>query len=120
MLRLVQRPVLLRPAGLHAQRVLWLLLAGWVMLDAADWATTAAVLARSGSHEGNPLQAALLARGGLAALAGYKVLVIDAGVVVTWLGFRLWPRVFVALMGVCELLVAAAVANNLLWLVLHR
>ena len=93
------------------------MLAGWVMLNAADWATTAAVLARAGSYEGNPLQAALLARGGLLALAGDKALVIAAGVGVTWLGFCLWPRVFVALMGMCELLVAAAVANKVLLLV---
>ncbi len=73
--------------------------------------------ARAGSHEGNPLQAALLARGGLAALAGYKALVIVVGIVVTRLGFRLWPRIFVALMAVCALLVMAAVANNVFWLV---
>jgi hypothetical protein len=95
------------------------LLAGWVALNVADWATTVE-LVRGGSHEDNPLQAALLAHGGLAALAGYKVLVIAGGGVLTWLGFRLWPRVFVVLLGVCELLVAAAVANNHLWLVLHR
>jgi hypothetical protein len=40
------------------------------------------------------------------------------GVVVTLLGFRLWPRLFVVLLGVCELLVAAAVFNNLVWLLL--
>ena len=116
LLRFLKRPVLLRPAGPRARRLLWLLLACWVALNVADWATSSAVLARAGSHEGNPLQAALLVRGGLAALAGYKILVIVAGVVVTWLGFRLWPRMFVVLMALCELLVAAATANNLVWL----
>ena len=53
----------------------------------------------------------------LLALTGYKVLVITGGVVFTWLGFRLWPRVFIVLMGLCELLVVAAVANNVFWLV---
>jgi hypothetical protein len=43
--------------------------------------------------------------------------VIGGGVVVTWLGLRLWPRHFVALMALCALLVAAAVANNVFWLV---
>ena len=87
------------------------------MLNVADWATTAAVLVRAGSHEGNPLQAALLARGGLAGLAGYKALVIAGGGLLTWRGFRRWPRVFVTLMALCELLVAAAVVNNVFWLV---
>ncbi len=58
--------------GPRARRVLRLMLAGWVLRNVADWATTAAVLARAGSQEGNPLQVALLARGGLAALAGYR------------------------------------------------
>ena len=55
---------------------------------------------------------ALLAHGGMVALAGYKVLVIAGGGVFTWLGFRLWPRVFVVLMVLCELLVVAAVLWN--------
>ena len=117
MLRLLTRPVLLRQAGPRARRVLWILLAGWVVLNVADWATTVAVLARSGSHEGNPFQAALLARGGLVVLAGYKVLVIGGGAVLTWLGFRVWPRFFITLLVLCELLAAAAVANNAFWLV---
>jgi hypothetical protein len=116
MLRLLQHRIEIHPAGPHARRVLSALLAGCVALNAADWATTAAVLARAGSHEGTPLQAALLARGGLAALAGYKALVIVGGSVLTWLGFRMWPRVFIALMSVCELLLLGAVANNVFWL----
>lgn len=83
--------------------MLWLLLAGWVVLHVADWTTNAA----------------LLARGGVVALAGYKVLVIAGGVVVTWLGFRLWPRIFVVLMAVCALLVAAAVLWNTRQLILR-
>jgi hypothetical protein len=63
--------------------VLWILLVGWVVLNVADWLTTAAALARAGSHEDNPLQAALLARGGQVALAAYKVLVIAGGAVLT-------------------------------------
>ncbi len=117
LLRFLNRPVVLRSASPRTRRVLWLLLSGWVVLNVADWTTTAAVLAHGGSHEGNPFQAALLARGGLVALAGYKMLVIAGGGVFTWLGFRLWPRVFVALMALCDLLVVAAVANNVFWLV---
>ncbi len=78
LLRFLNRPVLLRPASPRAWRVLRLLLAGWVALNIADWATTAALL-HGGSHEGNPFQAALLAHGGLVALAGYKALVIVGG-----------------------------------------
>jgi hypothetical protein len=41
--------------------------------------------------------------------------VITGGAVVTWLGVRLWPRLFVALMAACDLLVLATAANNLYW-----
>jgi hypothetical protein len=70
------------------------------------------VLVSAGFHEDIPVQAALLAHGGLVALAGYKVFAVVTGALVTWLGFHLWPRLFVALMAVCDLLVVAAVANN--------
>ena len=111
LLRFLNRPVVLRSASPRTRRVLWLLLSGWVMLNAADWATTVAVLARAGSHEGNPIQAALLAHGGLVALAGYKIVVIAGGLVLPLLGFRLWPRFFVALMALCDLLVAAVMCS---------
>jgi hypothetical protein len=45
------------------------------------------------------------------------MLVVAGGVVVTWLGVRLWPRVLVVLMAVASLLVVAAVANTVFWLV---
>jgi hypothetical protein len=117
LLRFLNRPVVLRPASPRTRRVLWILLAGWVLLTAADWLTTAAALTHAGIHEENPLQAALLAHDGMAALAGYKILTIAGGVMYTWLGFRLWPRFFVVLMAACDLLVLATVANNMYWLV---
>jgi hypothetical protein len=117
LLRILNRPVIIKPAGPGARRVLYALLVGWVVLNGADWLTTAAALTHAGIQEDNPLQAALLAHGGLAAPAVYKVLVIARGAALTWLGFRMWPRFFVALMGVCDLLAVAAVANNVFWLV---
>jgi hypothetical protein len=92
------------------------MLAGWVVLNVADWATTA-LLMRSGFREGNPFQAALLAHGGLLAMAGYKAAVIADGGVATLLGLRLWPRIFVVAMSVGLLLVAATIVNNVFWLV---
>jgi hypothetical protein len=117
LLRFLNRPVHFGPASPRVRRLLLVMLAGWVVLNLADWLTSAVLLVRGGSHEDNPIQAALLARGGLVALAGYKVLVIGGGAVLTWLGFRLWPRFFITLLALCELLVAVAVANNLYWLV---
>ncbi len=101
LLRFLNHPIRLSPAGPRARRVLAVLPAGWVALHTADWATTAAVLAPGGSHEDNPLQAALLAHGGLLALAGDTVLVVAGGAALTWLGYRLWPRVVVTVIGMC-------------------
>jgi hypothetical protein len=71
-LRFLTPPVHLRPAGPRARRVPWLLLAGWVLLHAADWAMTAALLMPRDIHEDYPLQAALLAHSGVVALTGYN------------------------------------------------
>jgi hypothetical protein len=119
LLRVLNRPAHLKLVGPRARRVLWLLLSGWMVLNAANWATTVAVLSRAGSHEGNPIQAALLAHGGLVALAGYKIVVIAGGLALPLLGFRLWPRFFVALMALCDLLVVAAVLWNTRLLILR-
>jgi hypothetical protein len=119
LVRFLYRPVHLRPEGANpcARQVLWPLLVGWVVLHVADWTPTAALLVRVRSHEDNLLQAALLARGGLLALAVYKVLVIAGGAALTLLGVRFWPQMLAWLMALCELLDAAAVANNVRWLV---
>ncbi len=53
LLRFLTLPVRLRPAGPRGRRVLSFLLAGWVAIHIADWASTAAVLARAGFHEDN-------------------------------------------------------------------
>ena len=90
------------------------LLALWILLNAADLATTIALLHHTIGQESNPLALALLARGGLAALAWLKLGITAAGMGVAMFARWGWqmPRVSTLALLVGDALLAIAVANN--------
>lgn len=85
----------------------------------ADLVTTAILLAR-GYHEGDPVAAWALAHGGLAALAGQKVVAVAVVLALAPPGFRVFPRTALAILALLSLLAAAAVTNNIVLLLTRQ
>jgi hypothetical protein len=92
-------------------------LAGWLvvyaLLNVGDLVSTYLGLA-AGLHEANPLMSGLLTRFGFGALIAYKLVVIVAVVAGAMALFRMHPRAAYLTVHVCNVLVFAAVALNVL------
>ncbi len=91
--------------------IAWLVV--FVLLNIGDLVSTYLAL-DIGFHEGNPLMSALLVRYGFSALIVYKLgVVLVVGLGVTLLR-RFHPRLALVTLIVCNVLVFAAVALNVL------
>ena len=124
LLRFLNRPVIIRRA--HPSRrvrvAFWCLLALWLLANAADLVTTAALFAAHSTHptyhEGSPVVAWALAHGGVGALVVQKALYAAAGCGLWLLTFRWYVRLTLILVALVCLLVAAVIWNTRL-LILH-